>query len=297
MTSVDFDIWGCRGSRSLVPPRSHFGNNTSCYSVLDRQNLFILDGGRGLGALGHAMKLQPRFQRVRRIHVLVSHSHLDHWEGLKDAEWFWERNGALGLEIFGPEQALSAIRRGYQHPSYVPLETLAKGKLASIAVHRLRHGRLLSVGGWSIQTFPLNHYSGGGARRQVLDAFGFLLTRRRGPAVAYLCDHEPTSETRAMEDRVLRRANLAVLDAHFASIRSQAFGHGSVEHAAEVARRHSQLTVIAAHHGPTFSDAGIRAASRWHANGLRNFHLAVEGTTYRWRGKEGTFRRLTPAKR
>lgn len=290
--SIDFDIWGCRGSRSLVPPRSRFGNNTSCYSLLNGENLFILDGGRGLGALGYAMGRQPRFQRVRRIFVLVSHSHLDHWEGLKDAEWFWDRNGRLDFRLFGPPQALAAIRRGYEHPSYVSLETLAQGKLHSIEVHPLRLGRTLDLAGWSVETFPLNHYSGSGARRQRVDAFGFLLQQGGGPAVAYLCDHEPTADTRSMEDRVLRRAQIAVLDAHFDSIRQHAFGHGSVENAAQVARRHSGLTVIAAHHGPTLTDAGIRAASRQHAHGLANFHLAVEGTTYRWYPKKREFKRL-----
>ncbi len=290
--SIDFDVWGCRGSRSLIPPRSRFGNNTSCYSLLDDEDLVILDGGRGLGALGHAMIGDGRFQGVRRIHVLVSHSHLDHWEGLKDAEWFWEPNGRLDFSLYAPPQALAAIRQGYQHPSYVPLETLAQGKLDSIQVHPLRLEGALTVGGWSVETFPLNHYSGSGAGRQMLDAFGFLLGRSGGPAVAYLCDHEPTEETRNMEDRVLSRAHLAVVDAHFESIRQHAFGHGSVEHAAGVARRHTGVTVIAAHHGPTFTDAGILAASREHANGLENFHLAAEGSTYRWRPGEGAFRRL-----
>jgi len=290
--SIDFDVWGCRGSRSLIPRRSRFGNNTSCYSLLDQEDLVILDGGRGLGALGHAMNGDGRFQRVRRIHVLVSHSHLDHWEGLKDAEWFWEPIGRLDFSLYAPPQALAAIRQGYEHPSYVPLETLAQGKLDSIQVHPLRLDGALNLGGWSVETFPLNHYSGSGAGRQMLDAFGFLLGRSGGPAVAYLCDHEPTEETRSMEDRVLSRAHLAVVDAHFENIRQHAFGHGSIESAALVARRHSGLSVIASHHGPTSTDAGIEAALRQHGGGLANLHLAVEGTTYRWMVEDRAFRRV-----
>jgi hypothetical protein len=116
----------------------------------------------------------------------------------------------------------------------------------------------------------------------MLDAFGFLIGRSGGPAVAYLCDHEPTEETRSMEDRVLSRAHLAVVDAHFESVCLHAFGHGSIESAALVPRRHSGLSVIASHHGPTFTDAGIEAAcaSRWWPceppPGRRGDHLPMD---------------------
>src|SRR4030095_9600094 len=88
---TEFDVWGCRGSRSLIPHYSTVGNYTSCYSVLYGRELFVLDGGRGLAALGQALFETKRFSKVRRVHLLLSHAHMDHWEGIKDAEWFWSR--------------------------------------------------------------------------------------------------------------------------------------------------------------------------------------------------------------
>ena len=37
-----FDVWGCRGSRNLVPNRSSIGNRTSCYSILGPDSLVVL---------------------------------------------------------------------------------------------------------------------------------------------------------------------------------------------------------------------------------------------------------------
>ncbi len=111
---------------------------------------------------------------------------------------------------------------------------------------------------------------------------GLRLALKGGPVICYLCDHQPTARTRGLEDVVLDGADLAVLDAHFPNVENHTFGHGSIEYAANVARRFPGLLVLAGHHGPLSSDADIRRASRRYAGKLVNFHLAVEGATFRW---------------
>src|SRR6266496_1744292 len=93
--ATEFEVWGCRGSRSFLPFRSSIGNNTSCYSLLHGPDLVVLDAGRGLAALGWAMARRAALRRVQRVHVLVTHAHLDHWEGLKDAERSEEHTSEL----------------------------------------------------------------------------------------------------------------------------------------------------------------------------------------------------------
>jgi ribonuclease BN (tRNA processing enzyme) len=289
---IDFDLWGCRGSRSLVPARSVYGNNTSCYSILDGDQLLVLDAGRGLAALGDALSREPRFRRVRRLRLLVSHAHLDHWEGLKDAGWFWEGGRRLEVTVSGPPQALAAIRAGYRHPSYVPLEVLADGRLAALDFSPLQLGRAVRISRWTLRSFLLNHYSGSGRRRRFLQAYGFQLTRPGGPQIAYLCDHEPTPVTRALEQRLLAGAHLAVLDAHFADVAEHAYGHGSIEHAAGVARSRPAALILAGHHGPLATDERIAGALGRHGRGLDNLEPAVEGTTYRWSAARRSFSRV-----
>jgi phosphoribosyl 1,2-cyclic phosphodiesterase len=285
-----FDIWGCRGSRSFLPARSRVGNNTSCYSILSKDQLFVLDAGWGLSALGYAMTTRPVLRGVKDVFLFVSHAHCDHWEGLKDVGWFWDKDNGLNVHICAANQALEAIGAGFAHPSYVPLEVLAMGTVDSLALHPLGVRETYEFGGWKVETFPLNHASGTAATRRTLDTFGYRLTGPSGsPCVAYLLDHEPTPETRALEDEMMQGVHLAVWDAHFMLRREQRFGHGSQEHAADVARRFPDTLVIAGHHGPMFSDSDLRKSFRAQAREMSNFELAVEGDSYAWHPKTARF--------
>ncbi len=281
-TPVQFDVWGCRGSRNLVPRRSVIGNNTSCYSLLSGEDLFVLDAGRGLAALGYALRSEARFSQVRRLHILVTHGHMDHWEGLKDADWFWLRGNGLKVRILAPEEALAAIRSGYRPPSYVPLDLLAHGTIDRLEYVRLRAGDRRVVGPWKIRTGPLNHYSGDGAERYHLDTIGYRLTGVGGVTIAYLSDHEPSLQSASSEARLLDGAHLALYDSHFPDQEQQTYGHGSQEYAANVARQNPETLILAGHHGPTLSDSEIKGASRRHGRRLANYSLAVEGRTFVW---------------
>ena len=285
--AVEFEIWGARGSRSLAPPRSTIANYTSCYSLRAASDLFVLDGGRGLGVLSRAVSAEPRFRGVERVHLLLSHSHMDHWEGLKDAEWFWTSGNGLKLRVFGGEEAIETVRRGYGHPAYVPLEVLAARTLRRLAFSTLAVGETLRVHGWRIETFALNHYSGEGRSKNRLDTLGYRLRSPQGLVVAYLCDHEPSPATAEDEERMLEGAHLALIDAHFADRVQHAYGHGSQEHAAFLARRHPGTLVLAAHHGPTHHDRDIRRAHARHGKGLSNYAVAEEGMRLVWNPRTG----------
>jgi phosphoribosyl 1,2-cyclic phosphodiesterase len=279
----DLDIWGTRGSRNLVPPRSAIGNNTSCYSLFLGKDLIVMDGGRGLAALGFALSSEKRFESVERINLFVGHAHMDHWEGLKDCDWFWSKANGLELTIRAPQQALDVIQRGYGHPSFVPLEILAEGNLADIRFLPIQSGKDTPFGDYRLDTFSLYHYSGSGDHKRFLDTLGIRISvTNDGPVLAYLCDHEPTEETREMETKALSGAQIALVDAHFPTIANHAYGHGSQEFAAKLARAFPKTIIIATHHGPSFSDEVLRESFSRYSRDLPNLRLATEGTTFRW---------------
>jgi ribonuclease BN (tRNA processing enzyme) len=292
---VDFDIWGTRGSRNLVPTRSRIGNNTSCYSLLQGEHLFVIDGGRGLAALGHAVRTVERFNRVKRITLFVGHAHMDHWEGLKDSDWFWNwpKQAELELEVYGPSQTLKSIRDGYAHPSFVPLEILAENNLADLRFRELGTDDHVQLRGWELRTYPLNHYSGAGDGKRYLDTLGLRVRPIGGqPVVCYLCDHEPTEATWAIEQEIVKGAHLALLDAHFPNIADHAFGHGSQEHASKLAKAFPDIVFLATHHGPSFSDQALLESFERHTGGIGNLRLAVEGTTLQWDVERALFDEL-----
>ena len=72
-------LWGVRGS-TPVPGRGtqKFGGNTSCLQVSAADGMeLVLDAGTGIRELGGALA-----GRSRRLHVLLTHLHLDHIQGL-----------------------------------------------------------------------------------------------------------------------------------------------------------------------------------------------------------------------
>lgn len=284
---IEFEVWGARGSRNLTPPTSKIANYTSCYSLKAGDDLFVFDGGRGLGVLSHAVSSKQRFRTVKRIHLFLSHAHMDHWEGLKDAGWFWQARNGLKLAIHGSSETIETVQRGYGHPAYVPLELLASSTLRDLTFTTWKAGESRVLRGFRLRTFALNHYSGMGDDKQHLSTLGYRVRSREGFSLAYLCDHEPTIETEAIEARMLKDANVAIVDAHFPDRAQHAFGHGSQEHAAALARRFPKTLILAGHHGPTASDAAIRRAHRQHGKSAQNFAIAAEGMRLRWNVRRG----------
>lgn len=279
---ICFDVWGCRGSKSHLPPNSQVGNYTSCYSLLAGEDLFVFDAGLGLVPLSNALRFDKRFASVRRIFLLVTHAHLDHWEGIKDADFFWVRGNNLDVTIYGVNEALTSIQNGYRHPSFVALELLSNGTVGLQEYRTFELGEAVSVGRWTFETHALNHYSGTPWDKCILQTAGYRLSRRGGPVVSYLSDHEPAAETVAVEAKLCRGANLAVYDSHFDDIANQRYGHGSQEHSANIARQNPDLLVMAGHHGPMFTDDELYRTYDRHRAGAPNFVIAVEGDRYVW---------------
>ncbi len=282
-SAAEFTLWGTRGSRCVFDGASRFGHLTSCASLLLGSDLFVLDAGMGIVRLGEELLSAPRLRGVRRLVVLLSHAHVDHWEGLRAAPWFWRDFPDLAVEIAGPAEALEAIRIGHQPPSFMPLEVLAEGRVRSFTLTRLCAGEDRMFGGLRLRTFPLNHYSGTAERRIFVDTLGYRLDPPGGGSVVWMMDHEPSGATRDTELALLDGATLAVLDCSYLALHEHAFGHGSIAWAARVAQEWPDLLVYAAHLGQSLPDARIEQALQDHAN-TQNLAVAVEGLAREWSG-------------
>ena len=104
--SPSLKIWGCRGS--VPAPGSEtvqYGGNTSCVEVvLGTDAALVLDAGTGIRALG----LDLVRRGTRRIHLFLTHLHLDHLEGLRFFAPLWSEN--VTLEIWGPRSPVLSLR-------------------------------------------------------------------------------------------------------------------------------------------------------------------------------------------
>jgi ribonuclease BN (tRNA processing enzyme) len=117
-------FWGTRGSIPKPGPQTvRYGGNTPCVEVRTKSGvLIVLDCGSGAHALGQALLAEPN--PPRHGHVLITHTHWDHIQGLPflgplfDARFEWDIYGPRG---FGPSirETLATGSRRRERPSFM----------------------------------------------------------------------------------------------------------------------------------------------------------------------------------
>jgi phosphoribosyl 1,2-cyclic phosphodiesterase len=125
-------IWGCRGSVPTPGEQTvRYGGNTSCVEVtLADGAVLVLDAGTGIRALGSEL-----LQRgIRRFHLLLTHLHLDHLEGLRFFGPLW--TDEVSVDIWGPPSPVTSLRDRIARSFSPPLFPLDLREVpADIAFH------------------------------------------------------------------------------------------------------------------------------------------------------------------
>ena len=91
------EVRGVRGSFPRPDARDPFGGNTSCFFLRCGGTGIVLDAGSGLSALGHDLQNDPN---PRRLHILITHFHMDHILGLLSFSPFFDPEREI--RIYGP---------------------------------------------------------------------------------------------------------------------------------------------------------------------------------------------------
>jgi phosphoribosyl 1,2-cyclic phosphodiesterase len=114
---VRLKIWGCRGS--VPTPGSEtvrYGGNTSCVEVtLDDGTVLVLDAGTGIRCLGSELMKRG----VLQFHLLLTHLHLDHLEGLRFFGPLWDER--FIIDIWGPPSPVKNLRERISRSFSPPL--------------------------------------------------------------------------------------------------------------------------------------------------------------------------------
>ena len=224
-------FFGTRGSIATPGPHTlRYGGNTSCVEVRSNSGtLVVLDMGTGAAVLGRELMARGESSRG---HVLISHTHWDHIQGIPFFAPFCSRRRVGHLRAARPRPGLARDSRWSDAITYFPVALEQLG--ATIRYHELVEGRL-SIGDIEVTSRYLNHPA---------LTLGYRL-EADGVAVVYACDHEPHSHALATgvgdisgEDRrhaeFLAGADLVVHDAQYlASEYPQkiGWGHSTVEYA------------------------------------------------------------------
>jgi phosphoribosyl 1,2-cyclic phosphodiesterase/DNA-binding response OmpR family regulator len=282
---VRVQFWGTRGSIAKPEPSmARYGGNTSCIEVRSaRGTLVVVDCGTGGHSLGQ--KLRSGGANGLRGHILISHTHWDHIQGIP----FFAPLFAPGNEwdIYGPKgpgQSLREILAGQMQYTYSPI-TLDQCQ-AKIRYHDLVEGTF-DIDDIKVSTHYLNHPA---------LTLGYRL-EADGVAVVYACDHEPYSRSAATGDgeitgqdlrhaEFVSGADLLIHDAQYTAEEYPAkvgWGHSSVEYVVNLGRFAQVKKIALTHHDPLRDDdaidrmvANIQAKLRENKSSL-DVVAAVEG--------------------
>ena len=168
-------VWGSRGSIGSAGPETvRYGGNTSCVSVESGHAIVILDAGSGLRAAGLAFAAD-----TRPIHILLTHLHMDHIQGLGFFRPLFEPGRPI--HIWGPPSTTQDLRTRltrYLSPPLFPVRIRDFG--AAVELHDA------PLAAWRVRDVALRAASA----IHPGPTLGYRLTWNRR-SVAYLSDHEP----------------------------------------------------------------------------------------------------------
>jgi phosphoribosyl 1,2-cyclic phosphodiesterase len=247
-------IWGCRGSIPTPGPETvGAGGNTSCIEVaLDGGSVLVLDAGTGIRELGDDLVARG----MRQIHLLLTHLHLDHLEGLRFFAPLFDPETTI--DLWGPRSPVHGlkerIRRSFSPPLF-PIDL--QDTPARVTFHDVPETP------WSID----------GARLSASlvvhpgPTLGFRI-EADGASLAYVPDHEPAL-TGAFAERprdwisggsIAEDVDLLLHDSQFFEEEygeRRGWGHSSVESAVAFAQAVGARRLVLFHHDPNHSDATL----------------------------------------
>jgi phosphoribosyl 1,2-cyclic phosphodiesterase len=268
-------FWGVRGSTPTVDPATwRYGGNTPCLDLIAPDGTqFILDCGTGLRMLGNRW-IAGDFVRPAQSHILVTHYHWDHIQGLPFfAPLYVEKNEfqfySFRSEFLGRNSLRQVLETQMALP-YFPVDFSAMS--ARRKFREVGGGETFEVGENKVTARLLNHPQG---------CLGFRIETPAG-TIVYATDNEP-GEPKL--DRSLRElaagADIFVNDAQFtpaqlASTR-KGWGHSSWKEGVNIAREVDAKTVVLFHHDPDSTDRVVDGILREARDQFDSVFAASEG--------------------
>jgi ribonuclease BN (tRNA processing enzyme) len=247
---VHVKVWGCRGSLATPGPSTvRYGGDTSCVGVtLDDGTLVVLDAGSGIRELGRRLDGYDG-----PIHVLLTHLHLDHLQGLAFFAPMWRR--ATELHVWGPPSTTHPLDQRvatYLSPPLFPVH------LSDVPAHIEFHDapdEPWRIGSALVTAAGVSHQG---------PTVGYRIDDG-GRSVAYLPDHEPSLGIDITSLDVSWLSGFALADGVDVLFHDTQYfddeypthigwGHSTVSDSVTIGRRTSARQLVLFHHDPSHSD-------------------------------------------
>jgi phosphoribosyl 1,2-cyclic phosphodiesterase len=253
---VKVRVWGCRGS--LAAPGAEnirYGGNTSCVEVTAASGeTLVLDAGTGMRPLGVALAAKG----VDDIHVLLSHLHLDHLQGLGFFRPLFD--AGVRVRVWGPPSPVQPLAERidtYRSPPLFPV------RLADIPCSVSFHDapeQAVTVGSVTVRASLVTHQG---------PTVGYRI-EEDGRAITYLPDHEPSLGSDLADQPadwisghdLAAGADVLLHDAQYGDAEYPhhvGWGHSSIGHVVAFARKAEVDRLVLFHHDPYHSDVELEA--------------------------------------
>jgi phosphoribosyl 1,2-cyclic phosphodiesterase len=274
-------FWGVRGSLPVPGANTErYGGNTSCVEITSGAGTrIIIDGGTGIRRLGKEL-MRAEFESGKgQAHILVSHTHWDHIQGLPFFAPFYR--GGNRLFVYARQRDDQNLRSVFASQADAPFFPVSFDRTrASVAFRELHDGVKFEIEDIAVSTTRLNH-------PHVATAYALVAD---GARVAYVSDTAPFSDIlfgqefmsgppsphsrlsktdkaklSAMASAVVRLcadADLVIYDTMYNAEEYRQyphFGHSRPSDAIAVCRKAGAKTLALYHHAPDRSDAEVDA--------------------------------------
>ena len=275
-------FWGVRGSHP-VPGSStvRYGGNTSCVEVRPCEGgpRIIIDAGTGLRKLGKEMMAQEFGEGRGAAHILVSHTHWDHIQGLPFFSPLYQSGNRF--HVYARRRDDTHLRAVFASQSDTPYFPVPFDRVqADVAFRELVEGARFEIGPVKVSCTRLNHpwvaiayrlECEGAVLAYVTDTAPFrdiLIEEefiRQPPRPGDPLKPEDAAKLDAMRAGVVRLcegADLVIYDTQFTRdeyLMRPHWGHSTADDAIEIAQAAGARQLALFHYAPERSDDAIDA--------------------------------------
>jgi phosphoribosyl 1,2-cyclic phosphodiesterase len=248
-------VWGCRGSIAAPGPETvRYGGNTSCLEVgLESGETLVLDAGTGMRALGAAMGPD---RTARSLHILLTHLHMDHVQGLGFFRPLFE--AGADVHLWGPTSPVETLEERiatYLSPPLFPV------RLADIPARLTFHdapGEPVTIGSATVRASKVTHQG---------PTVGYRI-EENGQSITNIPDHEPSLGVRLADQpaawisghELAQGTDVLFHDAQYTDAEYPehvGWGHSAIGHVVEFVRKAEVGTLVLFHHDPYHTDEDL----------------------------------------